>query len=73
LRRHDKAALGRPFQGWDFFAHLTQGDAALCPGLYYFAPFGLLKTEMPTKFAPSLYACLLKCRIENVALNNYGS
>jgi hypothetical protein len=32
-----------PFQGFDFFADLTQGDAALCPGLYYFAPLGAAK------------------------------
>jgi len=24
----------------------TQGDASLCPGLEYFAPLGLLQTEM---------------------------
>jgi hypothetical protein len=44
VRHHDKdAALGRPFQGWNFFADLTQGDGAHCPGLYYFAPLGAAK------------------------------
>jgi hypothetical protein len=43
--RKCNAALIRPFRASGFLSHLTQGGAALCPGLHYRAPLGLTETD----------------------------